>query len=239
MQSAPIQQPRSQLSSQISTMVPLVTTSTSKGKQARSPAVPQANDPKRRSKSAHGPTFELASQSTLRVPNTALFPVSVNSLEVRGRTIKGHPHTTDRNYAGRQHFSSNRNREGTTSRDLNYDKRSRDFFSRNNEEFHSDDEPEDNPTLYGDNLHLSSQHSVPQRQAAGAGRQIQPHYNLPKLPPISVNQHRWDRNYSTLAFYLRLFHEQFAGYRDVGALSFLRMCIPAHHLKDIVSSHPR
>ena len=74
---------------------------------------------------------------------------------------------------------------------------------------------------------------MPQRHAAGAGRQTQPHQHLPRLPPISVTQHHWDGDYSTLAFYLRRFCEQFEGYGDAGALSFLRMCIPAHHLKDI------
>ena len=99
MQSAPIQQQRSQLSSQPSTMVPSVTTSTSKGKQARSMAVLQTSDPKRHSKSAHIPTFELTSHSTLGVPNMTLFPVSINSLEMRGRSRQGHPHMTDRNNA--------------------------------------------------------------------------------------------------------------------------------------------
>ena len=65
---------------------------------------------------------------------------------------------------------------------------------------------------------------------------MQPHYNLLKLPPISVNQHCWDGANGTLAFYLRCFCEQFAGYGDFGVISFLCMCIPKNHLKDIEAS---
>ena len=179
-----MQQQSSQLSSPPSPMHPPVAPSVRREKQTRSTAVLQANDPKRRSQSAHIPTFELPSHSTLGAPT--LFPVNTNTLETRGILRQGHPHTTDRNSTEGRQPSSIWSRECATSRSQPYDRRSRAFSSRNNEEGPSDDEPRDDLTTHENNFHLSSHTTVPQRDAAGASRSAPPQ-QLPKLPPISVS----------------------------------------------------
>ena len=156
MKSAPLKQPRSQPTSQITTMVPSVTTHASNGRQARSTALPHNDNPRCRSPAEHVPTFELTSQSTLGVPDSAPFPLSINSIDARGRINRDQKYLTNRKNAGQPHHSSNWDRGGVTSKGLHHSERPGDFPNRDDENFPSDNGPGGNPNSFDSSLYLPS-----------------------------------------------------------------------------------